>query len=66
MLGARGLQNGGDYVLALLIDKIYFHLGSLAVRHAERHCPVDEFLQVIDSHAIVSAPALCLKMLLAA
>jgi len=66
VLGARGLHNGGDYVLALLINKIYFHLGSPAVRHAERDCPVDELLQVIDSHAIVPAPALCLKMLPAA
>ena len=62
MLGARGFQNGTDYVFVLLINKIYFHLGSLAVRHPERHCLVDELLQVIDSHAILSAPALCRKM----
>ena len=28
-----------------------------------RHCPVDELLQFSDSHAIVSAPALCPKIL---
>jgi hypothetical protein len=49
VFGARGFQNGSDNVLVLLINKIYFHLGGLAVRHVERHCLVDELLQVVDS-----------------
>ena len=50
MLGARSFHNSSDYVPVLLINKIYFHLGSLAVHHAQRHCPIDKLLQVIDSH----------------
>lgn len=54
MLGARGFQNGSDYVVVLLINKIHFQLGSLAVRHAGSDCLIDELLQVVDSHAIRS------------
>lgn len=56
MFGARGFQNGSDYVLVLFIDKIYFDPGSLTVRHADRDCPVDKLLQLMNSHALVSAP----------
>lgn len=56
VLGVRGFHNSSDYVLALLINKSYFHLRSLAVLHAQGHCSIDEWLQVIDSHACLAPP----------
>ncbi len=54
MLGTRSFQNVSDD--ALVIDKTHLDFGIFAVRHAECHCPIDELLQVIDSHCDCLGP----------